>query len=430
MTDSITTTFKVLSLNCWGLKFVSKKRTERMKCIADILADSDYEIIGLQEVWVYSDYELIREKTRQRFSFSRFFQRLNGRPIKFTHGDWYVGKGVGSILIEHPVAGYTEIFISHTHAGYGSKNDDIYLGHRVSQAWEIANILRNSAARGRNVIALGDFNNDSDSLLYKLITQHGQMTDAWAFQNSPSSDPNQQQIAFINFKERNTEIGDKGITSNSPANTWSRNYSIRDLNQNQNLGQRIDYIFFRKTSQFWCVRSRVVFTDIIPEYRCSYSDHFGVDATFILAATDKNSSSALEEPGFESFSNLDPVIYRPLIDLLRKDLEVSASTAQFQLITFWLSLIFVIGGIIAEALITAKALEPHPWIHIFILIGVTTFVITGVIFGLIGFLFGNSEQRGLKHLMDEVESFVEGKIVNFDKRTKEFNQDSKNDKTI
>lgn len=34
-------------------------------------------------------------------------------PIKFTHGDWYVSKGVASAVVDHPVAGLIEVFNTH-----------------------------------------------------------------------------------------------------------------------------------------------------------------------------------------------------------------------------------------------------------------------------------------------------------------------------
>jgi len=66
---------RVLSLNCWGLKFVSKNRRERIRGIANQLAHSDHDIIALQEVWVWADYQYIRDSVAKRLSHSKLFYR-------------------------------------------------------------------------------------------------------------------------------------------------------------------------------------------------------------------------------------------------------------------------------------------------------------------------------------------------------------------
>jgi sphingomyelin phosphodiesterase 2 len=75
---------------------------------------------------------------------------LNGKPLRFLHGDYYVGKGVGSVIVQHPIVGYLEIFNTHLHAGHGPK--DRYKAHRATQCWQLANVLRSSAAMGRHII--------------------------------------------------------------------------------------------------------------------------------------------------------------------------------------------------------------------------------------------------------------------------------------
>lgn len=98
MSGSSTTTLTVLTLNCWylfrlkcfctfyifvlifvtyirGLKYISKKVDQRMEAIADNLAHSDYEIVCLQEVWVYKNFEGIKSKAKKRFPYARFYNR-------------------------------------------------------------------------------------------------------------------------------------------------------------------------------------------------------------------------------------------------------------------------------------------------------------------------------------------------------------------
>lgn len=46
-----------------------------MEAIADNLAHSDYEIVCLQEVWVYKNFEGIKSKAKKRFPYARFYNR-------------------------------------------------------------------------------------------------------------------------------------------------------------------------------------------------------------------------------------------------------------------------------------------------------------------------------------------------------------------
>lgn len=88
---------------------------------------------------------------------------LNGKPLKFLHGDYYVGKGCGTALVNHPQLGLLEVFNTHLHAGYGPK--DQYKAHRATECWQLANLLRCSAAMGRHIIMVGK--------VMKLILQSG-----------------------------------------------------------------------------------------------------------------------------------------------------------------------------------------------------------------------------------------------------------------
>jgi len=55
------------------LVIVSKDRKERIAAIAQALSDSSYDIVALQELWVYSDYELIKAKVANKFQYAKFF---------------------------------------------------------------------------------------------------------------------------------------------------------------------------------------------------------------------------------------------------------------------------------------------------------------------------------------------------------------------
>lgn len=133
-----TSKLNVLSLNCWGLKFVSKLRKERLHAIGTYLANlPNLDIVGLQEIWVREDYDDVRLQVEKTLGYSKFFNAgvfgaglaifsrfpivetsyfpysLNGKPQYFWHGDYFVGKGLASAVVKHPTLGEVEVFNTH-----------------------------------------------------------------------------------------------------------------------------------------------------------------------------------------------------------------------------------------------------------------------------------------------------------------------------
>ena len=132
---------RVLSLNCWGLKFISKLRNERLTEIGRQIAAADPrpDIVGLQECWTQEDYDSIRELTKGILPYGKFYYSgcfggglvilsrwpieesnmvrypLNGRPAAFYRGDWFVGKGVACARIRIGPApkDVAEVFTTH-----------------------------------------------------------------------------------------------------------------------------------------------------------------------------------------------------------------------------------------------------------------------------------------------------------------------------
>lgn len=114
----------VLTMNIWGIPLVSKDKDIRVQNIAEIIAQSDYDIISLQEVWSDFDFKKIQERIKSKFPYSHYFYSgvagsglcifsrykiistffhfysVNGYVHRIQHGDWFGGKGVGMCKIK------------------------------------------------------------------------------------------------------------------------------------------------------------------------------------------------------------------------------------------------------------------------------------------------------------------------------------------
>jgi sphingomyelin phosphodiesterase 2 len=131
----------VITLNCWGLKYLAKYRRERLAEIGKRIAAAEPvpQIVGLQECWTQEDYQSIRNATKHILPFGKFYHSgifggglailskwpveessmwrypLNGRPTAFFRGDWFVGKGVACARIRYGSGSrdVVEVFTTH-----------------------------------------------------------------------------------------------------------------------------------------------------------------------------------------------------------------------------------------------------------------------------------------------------------------------------
>ncbi|OAC99274.1 hypothetical protein MUCCIDRAFT_148779, partial [Mucor lusitanicus CBS 277.49] len=296
-------TLSVLSLNCWGLNIVAKKRKFRLKAIADRVGQEHYDIVALQEVWMWEDFDYIKEQTRDVLPYTKYFHSgtlgsglailsrfpilsssylkftLAGKPLKVFQGDFYVGKGCGSVCIDHPQVGLIDVYTTHV-TGYG-KHDD-YEAQRITECWQIANSVRASAAQGRHVILAGDFNSIPTSHCYQILKNHGFMTDSWLEMHKDT------MADSLGRLERDQLTASEciqlfGITCDSPLDTWTK-HLLKQQPYAKDIGDRLDYIFYRRTPEITCQQSRVAFEEYIPDTQMSFSDHFAAHSIFRIAA--------------------------------------------------------------------------------------------------------------------------------------------------
>ncbi|KAF9160121.1 hypothetical protein DFQ26_005871 [Actinomortierella ambigua] len=291
-----------------GLKFVSKDREDRLAAIGRYISDSarHYDIVGLQEVWVYDDYAKIRDLCQRVLPYSKHWYSgvlgsglivlsrfpivsttmrrfaLNGDPFMITHGDWYVGKCVVSAVIAHPSCGEIEVFNTHLHAGYDPVGTpDRYLGCRVGEAWEMASLVKAASTQGRHVISVGDYNSAPSALVIKLLTMHGGLTDSWEQLHPAPRDPIPRGLT----PEQGVQI--MGVTCDTPLNSWTK-HTWLNYHTGDPIGERLDYIFYHETPELVCTDVQVAVQEKITgigrnsDLRKNYSDHYGVHATFQL----------------------------------------------------------------------------------------------------------------------------------------------------
>lgn len=327
------TEINVISLNCWGLKYISKWRNERLVEIGKRIASADPvpQIVGLQECWTQKDYQCIRKATKNILPYGKFYHSgifggglailskwpieessmvrypLNGRPTAFFRGDWYVGKGVACARIRYGAGlkDVVEVFTTHLHAPYEKEPHDSYICHRTAQAWEIAKLMRGAAERGHLVLGLGDFNMIPMSLAHKLVSTHAPVRDIWMLLHPDSSlgaaeDP-VEKARRRPIPTADINILENGTTCDSVLNTWRWNKGQQKLvglnrpvievpgDRIDIAAKRLDYIFAstgfdpaRPEQGGWIVKSaKVGMLFRHPDLGCSLSDHFSVECTLI-----------------------------------------------------------------------------------------------------------------------------------------------------
>lgn len=332
---------RIITLNCWGLKYLSALRQPRLEEIGRRLAltTPSPDIVALQELWTQEDYLAIRSHTSSILPYGKFYHSgvfggglailskwpieessmirypLNGRPTAFYRGDFFVGKGVATAKIRFGPGrkDVIEVFNTHTHATYSSE-DDSYVAHQTAQAWEIAKLLRGAYERGHLVVAAGDFNMVPADLGHAIVEGHGMVRDTWRMVHPESSlgmaEDHRERARGLSVPSAAFNLDVNGATSGNVYNTWRWNKTeqkklgpgrkaveiSRDTPDPK--GKRLDYIFAGDGTTdegVWTAKNvRVCMTERHPDLGCSLSDHFGVEATLSY-----HPSSIAEDDGEE-----------------------------------------------------------------------------------------------------------------------------------
>ncbi|KAF6733838.1 Sphingomyelin phosphodiesterase 2 [Oryzias melastigma] len=192
---------RVFSLNCWGIRYLSKYCSQRYHMIGDMLCKEKHDIVLLQEVWSEKDYLFLKKKLSCTHPYTHYFKSgvigsglaifskyrihdtllyrysLNGYPYMAHHGDWFGGKAVGMAVLS--LGNLTaNVYVTHLHAEYNREKDS-YLAHRVVQAWELQQFIRHTSAGADVVILGGDLNMHPQDLGNRLLRSYTGLRDAY-----------------------------------------------------------------------------------------------------------------------------------------------------------------------------------------------------------------------------------------------------------
>ncbi|XP_067117622.1 sphingomyelin phosphodiesterase 2 [Osmerus mordax] len=263
---------RVFSLNCWGIRYLSKHCSQRYAMVAELLSREGYDIVLLQEVWSEKDYLFLKNKLACSHPHSHYFKSgvigsglatfskhrindaflycysLNGYPYMVHQGDWFGGKAVGMVILEIGRL-KAHVYLTHLHAEY-SRERDTYLPHRVVQAWELQHFIRHTSSGADVVVLGGDLNMHPQDLGTRLLMASTGLRDCYT-----------ETDVFDGCEDGITLIADNCFINKKDLVPFEK-------------GIRIDYILIKGSSrvELQC-ESMSTTQGSVPDQPHPYSDH-------------------------------------------------------------------------------------------------------------------------------------------------------------
>ena len=322
----------------------------------------------------------------------------------------------------------------------GDEGLEHFKAHRLVNAWEFAKLARQAAEAGRYVIAAGDFNSVPTAPPLAIIREHAMLSDAWVDSHRHVRAPSGAVPSPVDA------IHMYGVTADSPLNSYSAGKRLEPYAR-KFQGKRLDYVLYRgpssppatrRTPRLRCIDTKVMLTEDVPGTAYSYSDHFGLEATFeislpgadvhdpdqthipapvdLSAAPSKSSDDPLLEPTpsttAESFvlpsvSNPNPI---PRTTLSPESITstLQSLTARYRYANararYHLTVFAVCIGLLL-VLIISSAWLPSSWINpIYIILTVfLAWLATTMLY--IGFVYGRWEVNALTNVIEELEIY-------------------------
>lgn len=315
----------------------------------------------------------------------------------------------------------------------GEDGPEYNRAHRLVNAWEFAKLARQAAEIGRYVIAvcsllqfsitytysstkLGDFNSIPSTLPMAIIREYAALADSWQVTH-----PN--QISTLAAPSPLEAISRFGVTADSPLNSYSAGKPL-DPHARKFLGKRLDYILYRqprrlhmtsegKTPFLKATGCKVVMTDRVPNLDISFSDHFGLETTLEIQASDEISPSkytSTSGSGSVQASELSSASIASMIQALTACYQFSRQRSRKELRIFGLCLFLLLAVIVATSWL------PYDWINpIFLVITIfLSWLATTMLYE--GFLYGNWECNALMNVIEELEIYGKGLELRSDLR--------------
>ncbi|NWW31523.1 NSMA phosphodiesterase, partial [Panurus biarmicus] len=270
---------RIFDLNCWAIRYLSKRRQERVRLIGDTLRQEGFDLVLLQEVWSEQDYSDLKGKLAGCYPFSHYFRSgvigsglcvfsrfpildtllyqysLNGYPY-MVRTVWWVCREPGSRagVSMGVTAPLLSLFLQ-LHAEY-CRDKDAYLPHRLVQAWELAQFIRHTSKAADVVLLGGDLNMHPEDAGIRLLRGWAGLRDAFA-----------EAMHFEGCKNGCTLVPDNCFTDKSELLPFP-------------LGIRIDYILYKAISSFTvkCEELKTT-TGPAPGMDIPFSDHEAIMAT-------------------------------------------------------------------------------------------------------------------------------------------------------
>lgn len=293
----ISNTLRILSLNTWGLAFpLARDRRRRIGSIGKALDHLGLDLVGLQEVWLKADAEILTQAAQAAgLPYAHYFEggitgtglltlsrypitlvdfrlfRLRPRPDIPTQADYYAAKGIGLTRIQSPW-GELDFYNLHAVAQYEVDLLDRFAAHRASNMYESA-LFINAHSAQHAAIVTGDFNINPMQLGYRLITSLTGLQDTYTALHP----------------------GHAGHTV-----THQNMYSVGYVGGID--GERVDYVCIRDGADLSLAAQQcdIVLT-IQPDHpKRPYSDHFGLYACLEVQAQTQADFSPHSNPSHHS----------------------------------------------------------------------------------------------------------------------------------
>lgn len=120
----------------------------------------------------------------------------------------------------------------------------------------------------------------------QIMFKHANLTDSWAETHGP---PPSTPIGHNTPANAAAAMETFGLTVDTPLNTWSQSKPL-DSFARRWLGKRLDYILFQSPfpnsePSLKVQDTKIVMTERVPGHGFSFSDHFGLEATFVVQPT-------------------------------------------------------------------------------------------------------------------------------------------------